>query len=131
MLLLRTLLTCVTLLGLLPASGLFAEEKPPTLQVGAAWSEMQADDSMIIGGGIGPATVAGQEGRLQATATVIFGNQKLCLVAVDVLMMNRDYLDEAARRIEKECGIPFDHILINSSHTHHAAVHRDDPRLRA
>ena len=29
-------------------------------------------------------------------------------------------LDQAARQIESACGIPFDHILINASHTHHA-----------
>ena len=35
-------------------------------------------------------------------------------------MVNRDMLDQAARRIEKATGIPFDHILINATHTHHA-----------
>jgi hypothetical protein len=81
---------------------------------------MQADDSMVIAGSIAPGRLAGQEGKLQATAIVIEGNTKLCLVAVDVLMMNRDYLDQAARRIEQECGIPFDNVLVNCSHTHHA-----------
>src|SRR5262249_32209236 len=33
---------------------------------------------------------------------------------------NRDVLDGAARRIEQATGIPFDHILINATHTHHA-----------
>jgi hypothetical protein len=98
------------------------QEARPThgLKVGAASVEMQADDSMVIGGGIGPATVAGQEGKLQATAVVIEGNTRLCLAACDVLMMNRDYLDEAARRIENECKIPFNNMFINASHTHHA-----------
>ena len=35
-------------------------------------------------------------------------------------MVNRDVLDRAARRIEQATGIPFDHILINATHTHHA-----------
>ena len=35
-------------------------------------------------------------------------------------MINRDILDQAARRIERELGIPFDHILINATHTHSA-----------
>src|SRR5687767_14835133 len=77
----------------------------PTMRVGAATAEMEADDSMVIGGGIGPGKLTGQEGKLQATAVVLSGNTKLCLVGVDVLMMNRDLLDEAARRIEKECRI--------------------------
>ena len=45
---------------------------------------------------------------------------KVALVACDVLMLNRDILDQAARRIERELGIPFDHILINATHTHSA-----------
>lgn len=89
-------------------------------KVGAATSEIAADDSMVIGGGIGPGFAKGQEGKLLATAIVIEGESKLCLVAVDILMMDRDYLDHAAKAIEKECGIPFDAVLINSSHTHHA-----------
>jgi hypothetical protein len=92
----------------------------PTLKVGAATAEMQADDSMVIGGGIGPGKLTEQEGKLQATALVLSGNTKVCLVAVDILMMNRDYLDPALKRIESECSIPFNNILVNSSHTHHA-----------
>lgn len=97
-----------------------AEQNAGSLKVGAAWSEMQAEDSMVIGGGISPGFVKGQEGRLQASATVIVGNTKLCIVAADILMMNRDYLDDAAKQIERQCAIPFDNIMINSSHTHHA-----------
>ena len=89
-------------------------------QVGAATAEMVADDNMVIGGGISPATLAGQEGKLQATATVIHGQTRLCLVSVDILMMHRDYLDQAAQEIERTCDIPFENILINASHTHHA-----------
>ena len=109
------LLVSASLIGPIPrkATG-------PTLRVGAAAVEIPAEDSMVIGGSIGPGKLTGQEGKLQATAIVLAGNTKLCLVGVDALMMNRDLLDEAARRIEKECGIPFSNILINFSHTHHA-----------
>ncbi|MCA9159300.1 MAG: hypothetical protein KDA72_13290 [Planctomycetales bacterium] len=89
-------------------------------QVGAATAEMVAEDDMVIGGGISPATLTGQEGKLQATATVIHGQTRLCLVGVDMLMMHRDYLDQAAHEIELACEIPFENILINASHTHHA-----------
>ena len=102
------------------SSALCTEARAPTLRIGAATAEIEADDSMVIGGGIGPGKLVGQEGKLQATAIVLSGNTKLCLVGVDVLMMNRDLLDEAARRIENECRIPFANILINASHTHHA-----------
>ncbi len=77
---------------------------------------------MVIGGGIGPGKANGQEGKLRAVALVVEDSrkEKVCLVACDVLMVNRDVLDRAARRIERETGIPFDHILINATHTHHA-----------
>lgn len=89
-------------------------------RVGAAVREIAAEDAMVIGGGIGPGFTRGQEGKLQASALMIHGEAKLCLVAVDVLMMTRDHLDAAAREIAARCGVPFDHILINASHTHHA-----------
>ena len=89
-------------------------------KVGSATSEMAAEDTMVIGGGIGPGLTQGQEGKLQATAIVIHGDIKLCVVAVDILMMHRDYMDQAAHGIEKECGIPFDNVFINASHTHHS-----------
>ena len=91
------------------------------LKAGAAAVDLVADDAMVIGGGIGPHKVAGQEGKLRASAIVIEDPQgaKVALVECDVLMVNRDVLDRAARRIERETGIPFDHILINATHTHH------------
>lgn len=89
-------------------------------KVGAASVAMQAEDSMVIGGGIGPGLVNGQEGLLQATAIVIRGEKPLCLIAADILMMHRDWLDQVAKGVEKECSIPFENILINASHTHHA-----------
>lgn len=95
-------------------------EQPKSVRVGAASVEIAADDSMIIGGGIGPGRIAGHEGKLLATAFVISADTKLCLVACDVLMVNRDLLDAAARRISTDCHIPFEQILINASHTHHA-----------
>jgi hypothetical protein len=35
-------------------------------------------------------------------------------------MMRRDYLDAAAREVERRLGIPFSNVLINATHTHHA-----------
>lgn len=108
----------LTIATVLPAAT--ANAGQPSWRVGAATCEMQAEDSMVIGGGIHGYNLQGQEGKLQATATVIHGNQRLCIVAVDILMMHRDYMDQAARGIETACNIPFDNILINASHTHHA-----------
>jgi hypothetical protein len=91
-------------------------------EAGASAAALVADDTMVIGGGIGPHKAVGQEGELRAAALVLADPRgaKVALVACDVLMVNRDILDQAARRIERELGIPFDHILINATHTHSA-----------
>ena len=83
---------------------------------------LSADDGMVIGGGIGPGKARGQEGELRASALVIEDahRHRVALIACDVLMIERDVLDRAARRIEQLAGIPFDHVLINATHTHHA-----------
>lgn len=90
------------------------------VRVGSASSAFRAENDMVIGGGIHPGHSGSQEGELRATAVVIERGEKIALVACDILMIRRDYLDAAARRIEKEVGIPFDNILINATHTHHA-----------
>src|SRR4051794_13266257 len=92
------------------------------LRAGAATVRLTAEDAMVIGGGIGPGKAHGQEGELRASALVVEAprGERVCLVACDVLMIERDVLDRAAMRIEKETGIAFDRILINATHTHHA-----------
>lgn len=93
-----------------------------TLRVGSATVDFHADDSMVIGGGIGPGRAQGQEGKLRAVAVVLADarDTRLAIVACDILMVERDILDAASRRIERETGIPFQNILINATHTHHA-----------
>jgi neutral ceramidase len=78
------------------------------LQAGASASSLDASDSMVIGGGIGPHKVVGQEGELRVSALVLQDphGTKAALIACDVLMINRDILDQAARRIEQELGCP-------------------------
>jgi len=92
------------------------------LKVGAAAVDLEADDSMVIGGSIHAGKAKGQEGKLRAVAVVVDqpGSGAIAIAACDVLMMNRDLLDAAAAEIEKTCGIPFSNILINCTHTHHA-----------
>jgi hypothetical protein len=91
------------------------------LRVGAAASELEADDSMIIAGGITAGKATGQEGKLRCVATVIErGPARVALVACDVLMMTRQTLDPVIAEIERSTGIPASHILVNCTHTHHA-----------
>ena len=102
-----------------------AAERPAVtdgVKVGAAAAELEADDSMIIAGGITPGKASGQEGKLRAVAVVLekqpFG--KFAIVACDVLMMKREHLDPVVAEIEQKTGIPPAHVLINCTHTHHA-----------
>lgn len=104
------------------AWGAFASAAEPALRVGAAVAEFEADDTMVIGGGILPGRAKGQEGKLRAVAVVVEkpGAPPVAIVACDVLMMNRDLLDPAAEQIARECGIPASRVLFNATHTHHA-----------
>ncbi|MHC4691464.1 MAG: hypothetical protein ACYS67_01895 [Planctomycetota bacterium] len=90
------------------------------IKAAAASTEIISDDSMEIAGGISPGHVVGQEGKLRASAVVIEANTKVCIVSCDVLVLQRDILDDVCRKIEAQEKIPFDNILITSSHTHHA-----------
>ncbi|MHC4461716.1 MAG: hypothetical protein ACYS6W_08490 [Planctomycetota bacterium] len=90
------------------------------IKVAAAAAEIVGDDSMEIAGGISPGHVVGQEGKLRASAIVIETNTKVCIVSCDVLVLQRDILDDVCRKIEAEENIPFENILITSTHTHHA-----------
>jgi len=92
------------------------------LRVGAAAVALQAEDSMVIAGSIQPWYAKGQEGTLRATAVVIEkpSAAKVAVVSVDVLMLTRDLLDPVAAEIERDCGIPAGHVLVHTTHTHHA-----------
>jgi hypothetical protein len=92
------------------------------LMAGAAAAVVPAENELVIGGGIGPHKVDAQEGELRATALVVQDpkGEKVALIECDVLMIQRDVLDRAAREIEKATGVPFSNILINCTHTHHA-----------
>lgn len=90
------------------------------IKVAAATAEIPGDDSMVIGGGIHPQYVSGQEGKIRVSAVVIEGNIKFCLVSCDVLMVGGDILDDVCGSIEADFDIPFENILIAATHTHHA-----------
>lgn len=103
-------------------AGARGEEKVVGVRVGAAAVEFEADDSMVIAGGIHEAFAKGAEGKLRAVAVVLekqpFG--KFAIVANDLLMMTRADLDPVVAEIEKAIGIPAAHVLVNCTHTHHA-----------
>lgn len=92
------------------------------LRVGTGTAEFVSDNKMIIAGGIGGGTVQGQEGLLRAVAVVLEKphHGRFAIVACDVLFVTGDMVQEAAAEIEKRCGIPADHLLVNATHTHGA-----------
>ena len=45
---------------------------------------------------------------------------KFALVACDVLFVTDAMVQAAAARIERQCDIPPDHLLVNATHTHSA-----------
>jgi neutral ceramidase len=75
------------------------------LRAGAAAVVLEADDSMVTSGGIGPGRAKGQEGDLRAVAVVLqkepFG--RFAIVACDVLFVTREQIDFAAAEIERTC----------------------------
>jgi hypothetical protein len=110
------------LLALCPARAESPKPPAPDVRVGAAAVELEADDTMVIGGGILPGKAKGQDAPLRAVAVVVErpGSGKVALIACDVLMMNRDLLDPAAEEVAKALGTPTSHVLVNCTHTHHA-----------
>lgn len=100
---------------------LLGADGDPPLRAGGAAVPLLADDSMVIGGGIGPGKAVGQEGELRAVAIVLKkGSTTLAIAAADVLMIERDVLDRAADEIAQKTNIPPSHVLLNATHTHHA-----------
>jgi hypothetical protein len=91
------------------------------LRVGAAAADLEADDSMIIAGGITAGKATGQEGKLRAVAIVLEQDgTKLAIVACDILMITRAHLDPVLKDLQRSTGIPAQNILVNCTHTHHA-----------
>src|SRR5262245_24823295 len=90
-----------TLLVLVAALACCLPAGAQELKAGAAAEILAADDGMVIGGGIGPGKARGQEGELRASAVVVGDPRggRVALVACDVLMIERDVLDRAARRV--------------------------------
>ena len=93
---------------LLLICGVTRGQSPPpstNLRVGAAAVELEADDAMVIAGGIHAGKASGQEGRLRCVAVVIEkAPVKLAIVACDVLMLTRESLDRAIDKMRLLLG---------------------------
>lgn len=102
--------------------GLAEQAGPEPLRVGAGLVELQADDTMVIAGGITAGRAQGQEAPLRVTAVVLeqppWG--KLGLVSCDVLMLTAQMLEPVLAQIEQHVGLSADRLMIHCTHTHHA-----------
>lgn len=110
-----------TVLSVMVVSWFVPMARASDLRVGAAAVGLEADDSMVIAGGIGPRLVQGQEGELRAVAVVLEkAETRLAIVACDVLFTPRDLVDSALEAIESTTGIPRAHVMVSATHTHSA-----------
>ncbi|OFY11580.1 MAG: hypothetical protein A2X05_02160 [Bacteroidetes bacterium GWE2_41_25] len=91
------------------------------IKVATAAKHLVGHDSMVIAGSIQAGYAHGEEAPIRTTALVIDdGETKLCIITCDVTKVDREFTDDVAKKIEAECGIPFENILFSASHTHHA-----------
>ncbi len=92
------------------------------LRAASAAINLEADDSMVTAGGIGPGRVQGQEGQLRATAVVVrqSGATPVAMVACDVVIVPGDIVDGALKEIETAIGLPPSNVLVSATHTHAA-----------
>jgi len=99
-----------------------AEDFSPDIRVGAAAVNLKCDETMVLAGMISARFSKDQEGELRAVAVVVEkpGQNKLAIVACDVLWIPRHLVDEALDEIKRSTGIPPEHVLVNATYTHHA-----------
>ena len=116
------MLALVAVLSVVTYAAVPVARAADSLRAGAAAVNLQADDSMVIGGGIGPGHAHGQEGQLRVTAIVLDkpGSGTFVVGDVDVLFLTRDFVDRALAEVQRTTGIPPEHVLINATHTHMA-----------
>jgi len=68
----------------------------------------------------------GQEAELRACALAIEADgQRLCVITCDTLVIPSDVLDAAVAEIVARTGLPFTHVLVCATHTHHGAATLD------
>jgi neutral ceramidase len=101
-------------------------------QAGAARVDITPPPGTLINGDFFPHTATFIHDRLYAKALVLqYDTVRVAFVVVDICVMPVEYTGQARRRIAAQTGIPFEHILISTTHTHAAGsvsvVHLTDP----
>lgn len=101
-------------------------------RAGAASFDITPPLGTLINGDFFPHTASFIHDRLYAKAVVLEdGNTRIALVVVDICVMPVEYTRNIRLQIAERTGIPFEHILISTTHTHAAGsvsvVHLCDP----
>ena len=82
--------------------------------------EAAAAAAEIVVGDMPFASGRRQEAPLRASATLIRGDESVCLVSCDVIAVMKDTAEAIAETIRDTCGVPIDNTLVAATHTHHA-----------
>lgn len=118
----RTLVLWIVL-GTMAATVSAAEVSSASgLRVASAAINLEADDSMVTAGGIGPGRPQGQEGQLRAAAVIVRQSAEtpVAMVECDVVVVPGDIVDGALKEIETATGLPPSNVLVSATHTHSA-----------
>ena len=95
----------------------------PQLRAGAAASNISPWLGVSINGGFGDHKATNIHDELHARCLVLDnGETRIGIVVVDSCMVPREIFDDAKRIIEKETGLPADHLLMSATHSHSAAA---------
>jgi hypothetical protein len=91
------------------------------LRAGAASVDITPPLGTLINGDFFPHTASIIHDRLYAKALVLQqGSTSLAIVVVDICVMPVEYTRQIRTHIAEATGIPFEHILISTTHTHAA-----------
>ena len=95
-------------------------------RVGAAMVDITPEGSITIAGNTEPAPASKVDFPLYVKAVVIeAGKEQVAIVTIDTLKYPVGLVEEAMKEIEKQTGIPADHITITASHTHSGPHYAD------
>jgi hypothetical protein len=116
----------------LSSLGVGAAAEPRQLRAGAAASNISPPLGLSINGNFTDHKATNIHDELHARCLVLDnGIGRIGIVVVDSCMVPREIFDEAKQIIQKETGIPADHLLMSATHTHSAPaatpVFQSDP----
>lgn len=95
--------------------------QPQTFRAGTGKSDITPTLGSLINGDFVTHYARSIHDPLQAKALVLAeGDTMICFLVVDITSMHKDFVDDIKTRITERTGIPADHILMSSTHTHAA-----------